>query len=185
MQTFRAASLVVVVPVLIAAVGCWKIGAKPRQVDPRVSASVVYKRQMLVLSNKDGAAAIAFDKEIEYGVKYRYRYLTKDGGEGSGKDKVFEKYKELPGGRPGEVNVVDDGGKLILRTGPLHVEWSFAEAGKGYVAYYPDRVRVQIADAADFEKIDLARFVPATTASKTAPTDEPNKSPSPPSNGGH
>ena len=123
-----------------------------------ISAPIVYKELMLIVDNEDGIAAIVFPKEVKYGVKYRYRYLTKHGKEESGEGEVSEKHKRLSSETPGEAAIASDQGKLSLNAGPLHLIWSFAEAGRGYVYYHPELVRVQIANAADFETIDLNRF---------------------------
>jgi tetratricopeptide (TPR) repeat protein len=134
----------------------WQV-PKSRGVAP-ISAPVTYEGLMLVLSNEKGAAAIAFTREIQYGVTYRYRYSPKQGKEEFGEGKVFEKSRTIHGSKPDEVHRVNDKEELVLEAGPLHVVWSFAEVGKGYIYYHPEHVRVQIASANDFEKIDLNRF---------------------------
>ena len=156
--TMRTVAVGATILLVLALSGCWS--TKKFKVVSPTSTPIVYKNLMLVLSNKDGVAAIVFTDEIEYGVKYRYRYLPKHGKEESGEGEVFEKYKRFPGNKPGEYRVVNDGGKLSLKAGPLHVMWSFAAAGKGYIYHYhPQFVRVQTANARDFEKIDLSRFM--------------------------
>jgi hypothetical protein len=135
--------------------------APPNVVTPpdRISAPVFYDGQMLVLTTDDGVAAVAFGKEIDQGVRYRFRYLPANGGkEESGKDKVFEKYKRVPGKKPGEMGVVDVGSRLMIQPGPIRVEWSMHGKGTGWIYYRPEDLRVQIANARDFEKIDLQRF---------------------------
>ncbi len=123
-----------------------------------ISAPIVYDGLMLVLSDEDGVAAIIFPTEIERGVKYKYRYLPIHGKEERGEGEVFEKYRNLPGSKPGETQVVNDGGKLSIKAGALKVVWSAAQAGRGYIYYHPELIRVQIANASDFEKLDLGRF---------------------------
>jgi tetratricopeptide (TPR) repeat protein len=132
--------------------------AQSNRVASAVSAPIVYEELMLVLSNEDGAAAITFAHEIKRGVMYRYRYLTKYGKEESGEGEVFEQHKRLSGDTLVEAQVVNDRGKLTLEAGPLHLTWSFAGAGKGYIYYHPEFICVEIANARDFEKIDLNRF---------------------------
>jgi tetratricopeptide (TPR) repeat protein len=134
-------------------------GPESRRIVAAISAPIVYENLLLVLSNEHGVAAITFTSEIEDGVRYRYRYLPKDGKEECGEGEVFEKYRRLPGNKPGEVRVLDGGGKLSLQAGPLKVTWSFAQKGKGYIYYFPECVHVQIASARDFEKIELTRFM--------------------------
>ena len=80
--------------------------------------------------------------------------ICRNTAEKSGEDEVFEKYKRVPG----ETRLLGDGGRLSIKAGRLEVVWSFARKGKGYIYYFPERVRVQIANAHDFEKIDLNRF---------------------------
>jgi hypothetical protein len=114
---------------------------------------------MLVLTHEKGVAAVIFTDETKDGVKYRYRYIPKDGKEESGTGELFEKYKRRPSDKPGKTLVVDDGGQLFLKAGPSKVEWSYSGKGKGHIYYRPEYVRLQIADAGDFEKIDLKRFM--------------------------
>jgi tetratricopeptide (TPR) repeat protein len=142
--------------------------AKPPRVIATISAPVVYKELMLVLSDEEGVAAIAFTSEIEYGVKYRYRYLPKHGKEESGTGEVFERHGRLADDGADGKQKADAHVKLSLKAGPLHVVWSWAEAGKGYIYYHLELIRVQIANAEDFEKIDLARFRFGATPDKAA-----------------
>ena len=59
----------------------------------KVAAPVVYEGLMLVVTTKDGVAALAFGKKVPRGVGFRWRYLPAGGGkERSGEGKVFEKY---------------------------------------------------------------------------------------------
>jgi hypothetical protein len=39
------------------------------------------------------------------------------------------------------------------------VEWSYSAKGRGWIYYRPEEVRVQIANAKEFEKLDLKRFL--------------------------
>jgi hypothetical protein len=128
----------------------------------KIAAPVVYEELMLILSTKEGNAAIAFGKDIEEGVTYRYRFLRKGADkESTGKGKVFEKYERVPKKGPhGEImtTVIDRGSELFITAGSIKLEWSYSCKGRGWVYYYPEQVRVQIADAKSFEKIDLKRF---------------------------
>jgi hypothetical protein len=136
--------------------------AVPSPAPAKVSAPVVYQDLMLIVSTRDGVAAVAFGKEIEEGVTYRYRLLLKGAEkERSGEGKVFEKYERVPTQGPhGEVvtGIVDRGSELFLTAGSVKLEWSYSAKGRGWVYYQPEQVRVQIANAAEFEKIDLKRF---------------------------
>ena len=125
-----------------------------------ISAPVAYEDLMLVLSTKDGIAAVAFGKEVEKGVTYRYRFVPQGKEkEESGEGKVFEKYKLVPTKDPDKMEVVDEGSQLFLKAGPIKVEWSYSMAGRGWIYYTPEVVRVQIANAKEFEKVDLKRFM--------------------------
>jgi hypothetical protein len=129
----------------------------------KISAPVVYKNLMLILTTNDGVAAIAFGKEIDEGVTYRYRFLPKNGEkETSGEGKVFEKYRRVPtkAGPHGQVvtGLEDLGSELVIAAGPVRLEWSYSAPGRGWVYYQPEQIRVQIANAKEFEKSDLKRF---------------------------
>jgi hypothetical protein len=128
----------------------------------KLSAPVVYADVLLILSSEDGVAAVLFDKDLEQGVSYRYRFLPKGTDpEQTGDGKVFEKVERVPTKGPhGQVvtGVVDKGSQLFIAAGPMKLQWSFAAKGKGWVYYRPEEVRVQIANAKDFEKLDLRRF---------------------------
>jgi hypothetical protein len=128
----------------------------------KISAPVVYEDLMLVLSTSQGVAAVAFGKEVEEGVTYRYRFLPAGtGAEETGQGKVVEKYRRVPAEAPdGRVvtGVVDEGGKLFIAAGSIRLEWSYSGKGRGWVYYQPEQIRVQIAHARQFEKVDLKRF---------------------------
>jgi hypothetical protein len=129
-----------------------------------ISAPVVYKELMLVLSNDDGAAAVVFTEAIDRGIKYKFRYESKDGKSSSGEAAVFEKYEN---GRYA-------GGDLFIKAGPIQLGWSNGTPVRGFVYYNPDKMKVQIAMAKFFDdsvvkpivgepklikKIDLKRFM--------------------------
>ena len=65
---------------------------------------------------------------------------------------VFEKYRRDPGAA-----IVNDGGELHLKAGPIHVEWSLGGEKAGWIYYDPDIIRVQIVSSRHFEKLDLQR----------------------------
>src|SRR5262245_30830313 len=100
-----------------------------------VSAPITYKGLMLVLIHEKGVAAVVFGDETKDGVQYKYRYLPKGGKEESGKGEVFERYIHLPGEKPNETRLIDDGGQLYLEAGPSRVEWSYVAKGKGQIYY--------------------------------------------------
>jgi hypothetical protein len=161
-----------VAAVTLLATFSFAIGAEepefPSSVDD-ISAPITYGELMLVLTNEKGVAAFVFPAEIQDGVEYRYRYLPKGGKEETGNGKAFEKYRRVPGDKPGEMGVIDEGGRLFLKAGPLKVRWSYASKGKGYIYYNPKHIQVQIAGAKYFEKIDLSRFVHADHEQENKP----------------
>jgi hypothetical protein len=134
-------------------------GVKDVNDSGRVAAPVVYKDLMLVLASDEGVAAVVFTDELKEGRAYKFRYESNDGKtKDSGDGKVFEKYKRFPGKKPKETVVVDDGGELYLKAGPIKVEWSYSDDERGWIYYIPEKVRVQIATADEFDKVVLKRF---------------------------
>jgi len=136
--------------------------AESARTEGDISAPASYKDLMLVLTTAEGAAAVIFTVERERGVSYRFRYQSKDGTKhATGAGQVFERYKEG----------VYDGGELFINAGPIKIGWSHHDPGKGWVYYNPDKVRVHLAHADNFEggkpgfgghvaeKLDLTRFM--------------------------
>ena len=124
-----------------------------------MSAPITYEGLMLVLIHEKGVAAVVFGEETKEGVKYKYRYLPKGGKEESGLGEVFERYIRLPGDKPNETRLIDDGGQLYLKAGPSRVQWSYVAKGYGHIYYRPKYVEVKSASAREFEKLDLKRFL--------------------------
>ena len=124
----------------------------------KYTAPVIYAEQMLVLVCDEGAAAVIFPKQTEKGVKYRYRYESKDGKTTkSGEGAVFEK--------EGVGNHLD----TVIKAGPIELDWSHGGEGKGWIYYAPEITKVHLANTQDFEdhiyagvsvkKLDLKRFM--------------------------
>jgi hypothetical protein len=125
----------------------------------RVTAPVVYRDLMLVLASDQGVAAIVFTDKLKEGRAYKFRYESKDGKtKKTGTGKVFEKYKRVATRKWNEFHVVDIGGHLYLKAGPIKLEWSYGDEERGWVYYNPDKVRVQIASADEFDRLALKRF---------------------------
>ena len=125
----------------------------------RVTAPVVYEDLVLVLASDEGVAAIVFTDKLKEGRAYKFRYESKDGKtKKAGTGKVFEKYNRILTKTPNELGVVDVGGELYLQAGPLKLEWSYADDERGWVYCKPEKVRVQIANADEFDKLALKRF---------------------------
>src|SRR5262245_12348708 len=117
--------------------------------DGDISAPVVYEDLMLVLASGDGAAAVVFTNPTERGVSYRFRYESRDGMKNTtGAGAVFE---ERENGRYA-------GGRLFIQAGPFRLGWSDGGAARGWVYYDPEKLKVQIAHAKDFDDRDQARF---------------------------
>ncbi|HJZ57021.1 MAG TPA: RNA polymerase sigma factor [Gemmataceae bacterium] len=117
----------------------------PREVErkPPVAAPVAYKDLMLVLVNKDGAAAVIFHDPEKRSVSYKFRYESADGKTTlSGGGKVFERYTD-----DGKY----DGGDLHIEAGPIKIEWSVGDLNRGWIYYHPEKLSVQIAHARDFD----------------------------------
>ncbi len=132
-----------------------------------VVAPVVYEDLMLILSGREGVAAIVFfnafdnsaDEKVDAGVHYKYKFLQ------AGKEKVlegegrlFEKYKvkKVEGSKKAEI--VEKSAQVKLSAGPLEVRWFHAEKGKGWISYAPERVRVQVGHSDHFSEVKLKRF---------------------------
>lgn len=136
-----------------------------------VSAIVVYDAQMLIVTSKNGVAAIHFGQESKgidpllnngNGVQYRFRFLGKgQEKEQTGEGKVFEKYIMKPTRLHGQlINLhIDQGAQLFLEAGPILLEWSAMGVGRGAVYYQPEDMRVQIAHPGLFSELDLKRFM--------------------------
>lgn len=116
---------------------------------------VIYKKSMLVVSNKDGVAAIMFDKPIANGTTYRYRFLPKgQSKEKTGEGRVFEKNK-ITWSFLCISFVEDDGSKTKIQAGPISLTWSLCYRGIGWIYFNPAQMHIETADAKDFERIDL------------------------------
>jgi hypothetical protein len=77
------------------------------------------------------------------GTKYRYWYLKHGTDEEvTGEGSVFEKYTD------GKY----EGGTLKIVAGDVSLEWSRGGDESGWIYYQPEKMRVQIASAARFEK---------------------------------
>lgn len=123
-----------------------------------VSAPLVYKDLMLILTSDEGVAAIVFTDRLPEGRAYRFRFESRDAKErSSGVGRVFEKYKHTRV-KASESTVVDDGGQRYLKAGPISVEWSYSSKDRGWLYYNPEKIRAQIGNASDFESANLQRF---------------------------
>lgn len=135
---------------------------------PELSAPVAYRDLMLVLVNKDGAAAVVFNPTADgREVEYSFRYESSDGKKQEGSGKLFERrLKALGGGFDPE--------GLSIATGPVAIRWSYGNADRGWIYYAPEVVTVHLVHAQKFkpgvrrnlageevviEQLDLRRFM--------------------------
>ncbi|MBM4035423.1 MAG: hypothetical protein FJ291_27090 [Planctomycetes bacterium] len=128
--------------------------------DQDVTAPICYTNQLLVLSGRDGVAAVLLSARTKEQIDYLFRFLPKsEKKEVLGNGSVFEKYRRVPGADPSDSILVDEGGQLHVKAGPIAVRWSQCDRNWGWVYYKPESVRVHIARAEDFDKLDLQRFM--------------------------
>lgn len=94
---------------------------RPRQVtrvggaEDDISAPIIYKDLMLVVSSHEGAAAIIFNDESERGVSYRYRYESASGQRVLRGDGVLSEHADA-GARSGN--------RVFIEAGPIRLGWS-------------------------------------------------------------
>jgi hypothetical protein len=119
---------------------------------------VIYKESALVVRNKDGIAAIVFDKPIEKGVTYRYLFLANgQNKEQAGEGKVFEKYKEVWSFLGFSYH--ENEGKSSIKAGPISLSWHYRNRDSAWITYDSSQTHIETTDAKDFAKIDLKRFM--------------------------
>ena len=136
-----------------------------------IAAPVFYQEQMLIVTTVDGVAAVAFGDEINSGVEYEYRFLSRKGKkETSGTGQLMEKkLVNDPMGRTYDPRF------LFIKAGTIRLEWSKGGPGRGYVYYTPEKMTVQTAVLRSFrdevlkgglprgpvviKKLDLRRFL--------------------------
>ncbi len=130
------------------------------QPNHRYSAPVFHQNQILVVSTNTEAMVVAFVKEIDRGVEYRFRHLAKDGTTTSGTGMVYERLKRLTTDDAERVTEEYDKDGLFVRAGSLRVEWSYGGKGRSWVYYLPDQApQVGVASAKHFEQLQLKRFL--------------------------
>lgn len=129
----------------------WQPGVGPKE--GNLVAPVFYRDPegesaltMLVLSNREGAAAVVitgnFAEPGVEGVAYRYRYESFDGKtKKNGTGQLFEQ-------RNAEGTM---GGVVQIDIAGLAVRWSPGDSYRGWLYYSPDTVRVNLADGRQFE----------------------------------
>ena len=125
----------------------------------RLVTGVLYRDTVLIVSGPQGVAAFAFGETLPDGVKYRFRFLPKQGQEASGAAEVFEKYTKTPGDKPNTFNLVDAGSQLMLTAGPIQLEWSNSSEHNGWIYHNPQELRLQLARGQALEKLDLKSFM--------------------------
>jgi len=131
----------------------------------QVTSPIAYDGFALLLSDASGAAIIRFldefggveGKRETRGVRYRFRYLAKGQAEATiGEDEVREVADEL---RPGFGVQDAAASRSGLAAGPLRVDWSYRNAGSGFIYWRPESLRVELGNSLDFDTLDLNRFI--------------------------
>jgi hypothetical protein len=119
-----------------------------------VAAPVHYEDTILIVSTKQGVAALQFTKPIDSdgrtGLEYRYRFLEGGKEEITGKGEVFTRARgmlpeeRLAKGLDPESDEPQLPNKTLIRAGKIELVWSGGAPGKCYVYYAPENTRVQI-----------------------------------------
>ena len=138
-----------------------------------ISAPVVYKDLLLVVTSEHGVAAIEFtelidiqnEEEVLQGIGYRFRFLHKDHAkELSGVGRVYE-FRD-----PDTGDYQEEKSEQYIEDGANRLKWSIGGDKRGWIYYKPEEIRVQIAHADRFQarvdavggrrpKLDLSRFL--------------------------
>lgn len=125
---------VVLILCLVAGSDPQKVEAKPPIPDDAVSAPLRYENLMLVLTSRDGAAAVVFTVRTPNSARFQYRYESHDGK------------KKLTG--EGKVTSAT----RLIKAGPIKLYWSSAvSVDKAWIYYRPEDVRVNMAHAKYFQ----------------------------------
>ena len=119
-----------------------------------ISAPVHYEDTILIVTTKQGVAAIQFtepiDSEGRTGMEYRYRFREEGKEELTGKGDVFTRARgmlpeeRLAKGLDPESDEPQLPNKTLIRAGKIELVWSGGVPGKCYVYYAPENTRVQI-----------------------------------------
>ena len=141
------------------------VGKPKRPSQLPIVAPIHYEKLALVMSDDETVALIDFTKPARHWIAFRYRCLNRKTGEQTtGDGRLHEKYehrldlKESIKRKGLVLSVQDKGGQLHIEAGTLKVQWSWGSSKSGWIYYYPEKVRVQIAHEKDFGNLDLRRF---------------------------
>ena len=120
-----------------------------------IAAPVHYEDTILVVTTKQGVAAIQFTKPIDSdgrtGLEYQYRFLEEGKEEETGKGDVFVRdggmlpEERLAKGLDPESAEPQLPNRTVIRAGKIDLVWSPGAPGKCYVYYAPEDTRVQLA----------------------------------------
>lgn len=127
--------------------------------EPRepVRVRIAYAEVILVISDDKGVCAIRFEKTNE-GARYQYRFRRHgENAEKTGSGLLLERYR-YQGTAPELFKSLDKHSKLTVIVEHIRLDWSRSTSEKGWVHYYPEKMRVHVADFDDYAKIDLGRF---------------------------
>jgi hypothetical protein len=124
----------------------------PRQ-ENDIAAPVVYESNLLVFTTEKGVTAVRFyepiSEENKSGIHYEFRYESRDGKlNNEGKGELYESRDEAG-------TLV---GRLRLQVEGLSIGWSTSGTQRGWIYYEPEKVKVQLADPAEFHGKEERRF---------------------------
>ena len=106
-----------------------------------------YDSNVLVISSDAAVAVINLLQGDGHNVSYLYRMLDcSTGAISSGKGVLFDHPKSPEQSNP------------WISVGPFRIQWSYNVAGKGWIYYSPEIVRVQLANKKHFDGLVLRRF---------------------------
>lgn len=127
--------------------------------EEHISAPVSYDDTMLIVSDDSGTAAIVFTNEVKKGVKYKFKYISKDGKiKKVGNGLLIDKVLYIPTNEKDVFEIDQNGSEFFIRAQTIKLEWSYYMQGKGWIYYYPEQYRVEIANSKQFDSLDLKRF---------------------------
>lgn len=108
--------------------------AKPPIPDKAVSAPIRYDKLMLVLTSRDGAAAVIFTARTPNSARFQWRYESRDG-----KKKTTGEGKVTSATR-------------VIKAGPIQLFWSSANSVDwAWIYYRPEEMRVNLSHSDYFQ----------------------------------
>lgn len=130
----------------------WPVVPDPISASARGGVLKVQEDQLLLVVTGQGAAVIDFVdfRDSEDAVEYRWRYqpvaaVPESVGSGWVRE-VYDRVEKDGGGH----ELHDLGGQLLVRAGPVVVEWSRNTDHSGWIYYDPESMTVQVLPDSDF-----------------------------------